>query len=106
MDLYLTIGHIACLSFGVALWTWLMLHDFQSQNGWVRVMVLCFGGAQIAIIVVTLVALVVVLVSPSRLNWVDLAVSCTLQSIVFTNVSSLVASFTSGSYPHRTLADG
>lgn len=93
MNRYLAISYIMCLSCGVALGSWLLLQDVRMLSRWVRVVAIISSLAQIALIVLDIVALAIILNPSSQLDWVHLAIACTLQSIVNTNVSPSTSVF-------------
>ena len=80
-------GYIVCLSCGVVLGVWLLLQDTRTQRRWGLAIAIFYSFVQIAPIIFTIVTLAITFNPSIQLDWVDLAVICTLQSIVYTNVS-------------------
>ncbi|PVH91262.1 hypothetical protein DM02DRAFT_664187 [Periconia macrospinosa] len=90
MDRDLAIGYIVCLSCGVMLGAWLLLQDIRMQSRWGLAIAIFSSFVQIAPIIPTIVALAITFNPSTQLDWVDLAVACTFQSIVYTNLARLL----------------
>ena len=102
MNNQLATGYIVCLSCGVILSVWFLLREVRTQRRWELAAAVFSSISQIVSSIFTIVTLAVTFNPSFQLDWVDLAVVCTLQAIVCTNVSYFTAAlllFNADSFP-------
>ncbi len=80
------IGYIICLSLILILNVFLIYQDMKTDRRWEKGFAVFFGFLQTFVVMVIVTILTITLTSQQRFDWLDLAITCTLQLIVCTNV--------------------
>ncbi|KAF2174603.1 hypothetical protein K469DRAFT_775925 [Zopfia rhizophila CBS 207.26] len=103
------IGYIVCSSCGLVLTVMLIYRDikprrtnerdrtYREYSHWKRALPALFDLAQATLFVTVITAVTISITSSSRFNWIDLAITCTLQLIVGTNLARHLRALTTPS---------